>query len=360
MTTRGHGVIRNKNPLTLTPREDEVMKLYSEGHTLDDIISILGVKKNNIFNYTTHAKQKLGVDTLAQAVEKWKANKESKHMARKPNYTADSKDGVKGLPAEAESKKRLMSAADIEKYTTSEAEGVNAGNMIVPRLTVLQGLSPQVDRLAPEFIKGAQIGQICDVALGEVWDTIKILPCYYADVYLEWSPRGGDGLVHNYGTDSTEFDKLPANEKQKHYRRVPGKEEKECNEIVKTGTIWALNLSANMRPCFFPLSSTAYQAAKEFNIRRLEDKIEVAPGEWRKARMTTRIWDVTTFQRTKGDNKWYVPTLRKAETIFELPNGEALFEAAETFKDQVARGLVVTEYVREGDDDTSLSPNRPM
>jgi hypothetical protein len=82
-------------------------------------------------------------------------------------------------------------------------ENVTSEDMLIPRLTVLQGLSPQIQKSKSEYIKGAEVGHIADVGIGEVFpDGIEFLPVYYRKEYLEWAPReSGKGLqgIHTGG-----------------------------------------------------------------------------------------------------------------------------------------------------------------
>jgi len=53
--------------LPLTPREQEILKLSSEGKTADVIAQILGVKKRTVIFHRANIYSKLGVTTVVQA-----------------------------------------------------------------------------------------------------------------------------------------------------------------------------------------------------------------------------------------------------------------------------------------------------
>src|SRR5687768_4048450 len=66
-------------------------------------------------------------------------------------------------------------------------ENVGAKDLLIPRLTVLQGLSPQVTQGKPEFDEKAKVGQIYDVGLQEGFpEGILYIPVHYVKQYLEW------------------------------------------------------------------------------------------------------------------------------------------------------------------------------
>jgi tetratricopeptide (TPR) repeat protein len=59
-------------------------------------------------------------------------------------------------------------------------ENVTSRDLIIPRLTIIQALSPQVKSNKPEYIAGAKVGDICDVSTGELFDPPLIfLPVHY-------------------------------------------------------------------------------------------------------------------------------------------------------------------------------------
>ena len=65
-------------------------------------------------------------------------------------------------------------------------QNVRASDLIIPRLTLLQALSPQVQPKKPEYIQGASIGDICDVGTQEIFESpLLFLPVYFIKQYLE-------------------------------------------------------------------------------------------------------------------------------------------------------------------------------
>lgn len=60
------------DPLTLTPREIQVLKLISLGLTNGDIAVRLGLKLNTVVTMTGNIYSKLGVNNRRQATEKFK------------------------------------------------------------------------------------------------------------------------------------------------------------------------------------------------------------------------------------------------------------------------------------------------
>ena len=81
-------------------------------------------------------------------------------------------------------------------------ENVSTSDLLIPRITILQSLSPQLQRNKSEYIEGAQSGDLCDVGLGELLPKpLWVLPVYFKKQWLEWAPRASNkGLVAMHDT----------------------------------------------------------------------------------------------------------------------------------------------------------------
>ena len=132
----------------------------------------------------------------------------------------------------------MVVADDFADHAGGGLENVGAGDLLVPRLAILQDLSPQLKKSKTEFIEGAKVGDICDVGTGELFpEGIMFLPVYYRKDYLEWAPRAsGKGLV-NIHADPAILDQCSRNEKNQPILE-------NGNLIAETAQMFGLNLSA--------------------------------------------------------------------------------------------------------------------
>lgn len=60
----------------------------------------------------------------------------------------------------------------------------------IPFLTILQDLSPQVKSKMSGYVPGAKPGMIYNSVTQEVFDEVRVIPCYYSQTFIEWIPRG--------------------------------------------------------------------------------------------------------------------------------------------------------------------------
>ena len=62
-----------------------------------------------------------------------------------------------------------------------EGTSFSADEMQIPFVRALQALSPQLGKKKPEYIEGAEQGDLYNTVTGEVWkgeDGVTIVPCY--------------------------------------------------------------------------------------------------------------------------------------------------------------------------------------
>ena len=92
-------------------------------------------------------------------------------------------------------------------------ENVGVDDLSIPRLDVIQALSPQRKKSAPEYIEGAEEGMLFNNVTGELYGTeIDFVPVYFRKEWLIWKDRaagGGFGGSHNSPSDArAECDRL--------------------------------------------------------------------------------------------------------------------------------------------------------
>lgn len=74
------------------------------------------------------------------------------------------------------------------------SEDVGARDMILPRVDVLQALSPQIKKSDPNYIDGAEQGKIFNTVTGEVYgDSINFIPIMFRKEYVVWKLRKAGG-----------------------------------------------------------------------------------------------------------------------------------------------------------------------
>lgn len=90
------------------------------------------------------------------------------------------------------------------KKGNAGSEDVGAKDMIMPRVDVLQALSPQIKKNDPAFIPGAEQGQIFNTVTGEIYgDNVTFIPVMFRKEFVVWKLRkAGGGFCGAFKTEA--------------------------------------------------------------------------------------------------------------------------------------------------------------
>jgi hypothetical protein len=222
------------------------------------------------------------------------------------------------------------------------SENVTARDVSIPRLTILQSLSPQLKATKPEYIPEAKEGDFCDTSCGDLWrGEMLILPCYFVTNFIEWSPERGKAPVANHGANPAILDKTKPGESGKRLLE-------NGNIIAETMQFYVLNLSAGGRRSFLPLAATQLKPGRDWNAKRLSEKL----SDGREPPLFYRAWKATPAPRSNDKGDWFVWKFASDRKVTEIDPSRRLLAAARDFADQCRRGLVHGDLSDDGTGET--------
>ncbi|WP_373081945.1 hypothetical protein [Zhongshania sp.] len=74
-------------------------------------------------------------------------------------------------------------------------ENVGTDDVQLPRIDVLQALSPQIKKSDPDYIDGAEQGMLFNTLTGDLYEELQFIPVYVRKRWLLWKDRkAGGGL----------------------------------------------------------------------------------------------------------------------------------------------------------------------
>ena len=224
----------------------------------------------------------------------------------------------KNLPAKVEIQNTSLASVGDDffgGFAGAGLENVNSSDLLIPRLTIIQALSPQLQRKKAEYIEGAEIGDIVDVATGELFkDGITFLPVYYRKDWLEWAPRAsGEGLVQIH-SDPSILDQTTRNERKQAV--LPN-----GNVISETAQFFGFNLTAERRRCFVPFSSTQLKKARKWITLATSEKLRRADGSEYVAPLFFRTYNLTTAEESNNQGEWSGWNVNRGSALPELDIG---------------------------------------
>lgn len=240
-------------------------------------------------------------------------------------------------------------------HASAGLENVTARDVLIPRLTILQQLSPQLNSRKPEYIKDAKQGQICDVGTGEVWeDEVLFLPLHYRKDFLEWAPRStGKGLIaiHN---DASILDKTIRNDKNKQV--LPN-----GNIVEETAQFFGVNMSAGNRLCFVPMSSTQLKKARRWINVAQSEKLRRDDGTEFVAPLFYRVYKLGVAEESNNEGSWFGWRIERGPALPELPDWQSILTSVTALRAAVVRGEAKVDVSHLGaEDGGSASGERDM
>lgn len=98
----------------------------------------------------------------------------------------------------------------IRKDTARGSENVSTEDLVIPRLEVIQDLSPQLDEDSGEYIAGAKAGMLTNSVTNQLYGSeVMVVPVHYTKQYLVWKSREkGGGFFGAYPTPKEAEDRV--------------------------------------------------------------------------------------------------------------------------------------------------------
>lgn len=199
----------------------------------------------------------------------------------------------------------------------------------IPYLAIIQKGSPQLDKNAPEFIKGAETGDIVNTSTGRVYkvfgdgsEVLEVIPCGFQPAYVEWKLRSqGGGFVRTHTTPppskkGNDQGKLDPN--GRFDLTSPGThvvETKYHSVIVKDGEDWY--------PAVIALASTQLKKSRKWMSQMQARKVVASDGTTFNPPTFANRYKITTAPESNNFGDWYGWVF----TFLGEPD-EAIFERA--------------------------------
>lgn len=236
-------------------------------------------------------------------------------------------------------KDNLPATTEFEEFAGEGMENIGANDILIPRLGILQSLSPQLKKAKAEHIEGAEEGDIADLGTGDLFpDGVLFLPVYYRKDYLEWAPRStGKGLIDIHSSPSI-LDQCTKGEKNEMV--LPN-----GNLIVETAQFYGFNLSVDSpRKCFIPMSSTQLKKARKLNTLTTGEKLARADGSKFTAPMWYRTYMLTTAEESNNDGEWAGWVINRGDSLPEVDEAilggswQTMNQECKDFLDSIIKG----------------------
>lgn len=246
----------------------------------------------------------------------------------------------------------------------SGMDDVTAEDLTLPRHTLLQGLSPQVNDRKDEYIEGAKMGMVLNTATNRVTPSQRLIMCAYQRRHIEWVPRDkpcpikglpqvtGGGLYRDYGTDASILSECVEHPKNASLWTPRG------HELVITGT-WYVMDPETYSFGFIAMGRTQFTSSKKLMAGIRDEKIRTTKGI-RPAPLYYRAWDMSSRLRDYEGNEWFVWNHAPGPKLLEYENGREMLAMITEMVESVNREEVTVDVTVGEVDETPKGDNARM
>lgn len=244
-----------------------------------------------------------------------------------------SEDTAETLPVNRNPDHLSVDGADPFAGLPTGMEHVTADDLLIPRLVILQGLSPQVTRGQSSFDENARVGDIYDAGMQQCFSNgVNFLPVYYAKKYLEWAPKtSGKGLQGKH--DESILKQCHTDEDGKHV--LPN-----GNYVVETAELYGFNMISEdyWRRSFVPFTSTQLKKARRLMTLAMEMRRTRPDGSQYVPPLFYRTYNLTTVPESNNKGNWMGWKIDIGPLLQELPKWSRIMREAIDFQEAVKHG----------------------
>lgn len=173
-------------------------------------------------------------------------------------------------------------------------ENIGSSDLAVPRINMLQSLSPQLDESKVEYVEGAKAGRFFNTVTNEVSESILCLNIYYDHGYVVWRKREfGGGFIGSFESAQAAANHLATNNMAADQFTV--------SETADHYLLLLDDKGGVKGPAIMSLSSTKLQMSRQWNSaiqKACSDNgglDRFAPG-----------WKLTPVKKSNTKGSWYV------------------------------------------------------
>lgn len=240
-------------------------------------------------------------------------------------------------------------------FANEGLESVSAQDLAIPYLRLLAALSPQVNKRDGAYVEGAEAGMIYNTVENVAYDGeigVRVVPCYYRRVYVEWKPREkGGGYVATYNSDDPIVNKT--------YRDDRGNDIlPNGNLLTNTAEFYVLLIDKNgsRKRCLITMTSTQLKKARKW-LTQIQTKTgETEDGRVFTMPMMSHVYVLTSMEERNDKGSWFGWEVHE-ERVLDLANktDAATFQMAVEFSKSIKAGEV---KVKQEGEDTHTSSSK--
>lgn len=263
-----------------------------------------------------------------------------KKSAAKPKAKAAAKKAT-GTKALTKVNRAIGKALELDDMLAQDSqmgmEGMDATDMSIPFLAIVQSNSPQRHRNHEKFIKDAEEGDIFNTVSGELFESVRVVPCRYVKQFIEWIPRdAGGGFVAAHERHAPIIQTAVLNGRRQ--LMLPN-----GNNLVETATFYCMQVvDDGYYPVVLSMTSTQLKKARRWNTVMQQRKLKHAKsGNLFSPPMFAYCYTIGTCDESNDQGQWKGFTI---DLEGERVEDTELYAACKAFSVAASEGAATAGY----------------
>lgn len=235
--------------------------------------------------------------------------------------------------------KKEIAKINLEDFAGAGFEDVQAKDLQIPFIYLIQKLSPQLDDIKPEYNPDAKAGDLFNNVTKELSKQLTVIPVYFTSAMVEWKPnRGGFVGQHKHSAEVVLKSRTITDHNGK--RKVITAQ---GNELVDTAYVHILYKTAQETWEHAVLSFTSTQLKKSRQWLTTSQKYTMPNG--RPYPMFAFTYTLDKVLESNDSGNWYGYKIeRNSETPIE--DDALIAKAVDTYQ-QIKSGIGTLAYGEE-------------
>ena len=212
----------------------------------------------------------------------------------------------------------------------SGLENITAEDLTIPRLKILQALSPEVNKNDGKYIEGAASGDITNTVTKDLFTEetgCLVIPVAYKRMFLEWQPRENGGGLINQHTDTNILGQTKKDSSGQDV--LPN-----GNYIQTSANHYCLVISGDsFQQVMIPMAGTQLKRSRTWNSVMASIKIKSASGNVFTPPSYSHKYKLSTVAESNDKGNWFSWNIELDSPLTETET--YLYTAAKEFASSI-------------------------
>lgn len=221
--------------------------------------------------------------------------------------SAPSKSTSRAVATSEKEKGNSLVSAEQQRMMEEDAnKGVSkdVDDNVIPLIYILQSLSPQALKQKPEYIKGAEAGNIWFRGTSTLIDGenegLLVQPCHFSKCWIEWMPnRGGFVARHAERPAEAVLTKDKENPKKQVWKMPNGNTVAQSREHV---VLVHHDSFDSPQPFVIPMAGSQHSTSRGWMMKMNSKNV---PGTDKTAPSYSHLYRMFTIPKSNADGDWF-------------------------------------------------------